>query len=666
MENLTVIIPFYNGFQTIDRLLRSLPADLPVLIVDDMSDPPLLQEWVDESLSDAKYPSAKVIRLERKGYFAGAVNRGIQESKTDVLVLNQDTWFDGYEWEKILADHSDYGMVGERIKGTHPAFGELGYIHGTFAWFNRKAIREVGLLNEKDYPLWGNTAEYQWRVARKNFKILPIAEIPGFHHERPTTERFGSSIKNLLEKEPEKKSLLVRTPPILSVIVPVYNYGRYLMDCIASLIGGSTTLGKMPGQTLQSMEIIIVDDASTDNSMDYIKQVTSIEKGIRAYHLEKNVGTARALNFGIEQAVGKYITFLSADDMREPDSLEKLVEVCEQNPHSFAYDDVWIFNKNQRGKKWPFGNYDFEALIWQNHVHAGIVFPRAAWQEVGGYPAAMNDGREDWAFNIALGLHGWCGVHLSNYGYLYRREGQNRTETNTTETHRERFLAKIMGLFPDVYKGKRPIMCCGKGNAPKSNNGATSRVSGARISSLSSTRSPLMAEVNVAPVGREPMERIEYLGNQMNFTVTGDMTNAKYTFGKDRPKGWVFKSDVGERGGKLGFLSKRENGKDLYRIVGADQEPTPEPVAVTEVTAEVPVSETPVSVGASEAAATLQSVSTVETPDPTDLTVEELKAYADKGLTKDQWEQIYKKELAGRNRKGAIAFIEDLLANWPS
>jgi len=175
-----------------------------------------------------------------------------------------------------------------------------------------------------------------------------------------------------------------------------------------------------------------------------------------------------------------------------------------------------------------------------------------------------------------------------------------------------------------------------------------------------------MAEVNVAPVGREPMERIEYLGNQMNFTVTGDMTNAKYTFGKDRPKGWVFKSDVGERGGKLGFLSKRENGKDLYRIVGADQEPTPEPVAVTEVTAEVPVSETPVSVGASEAAATLQSVSTVETPDPTDLTVEELKAYADKGLTKDQWEQIYKKELAGRNRKGAIAFIEDLLANWPS
>ncbi len=671
IDNLTIVIPFFNGHDTIDHLLSSLPADIPILIIDDISDLPYRVQW----------DGTRIIRLDEKGYFAGAVNRGIQECETDILVLNQDTWFDDYAFfDTIEYLRKEYAFFGERIRGNHPAFGDLGYVHGTCMFIRRDAIRVVGLLDQKNYPLWGNTAEYQWRVARKDFKILPIKKIPGFHHERSEGERYGSSIKTLLDRTPTiQKTKLVSTPPLLSVVVPCYNYGRYLMDCIASLVGGNSSLGKVPGQTLQSLEIVIVDDASTDNSMEFIKQVTDISKGIRAFHLDKNVGTARALNFGIERCYGKYITFLSADDMREPDSLEKLVEVCEQNPHSFAYDDVWLFHSKEKIKKWQMEDYDFNTLIWKNHVHAGIVFSRAAWQEVGGYPAIMGDGREDWAFNIALGIHGWCGVHLKNYGYLYRREGQNRTETNTTETHRERFLGKIMGLFPEIYRGERPMACCGKGNNTVKNVGVNSRVS--------STRSPLMAETNVPPVGQEPMESIEYLGGQMNFTITGDNTGAKYTFGKDRPKGWVFKSDVGDRDSKLGFLSKRENGKWVYRIAGAEEQAVPESAQGSEVVAEVPaevlaevpVESTPVAVenpefgakGGSEVGGVL-SVAEVktpvkpqtETPNPIDMTVEEVKAYVGKGLTKDQWEEIYRVEMANRNRKGLIAFLEELLANW--
>lgn len=664
LQNLTVVIPFYNGYETLGRLLRSLPDNLPVLIVDDQSDIALTPKTLEAVYSPRE--GLSYVRLNQKGYFAGAVNRGLQITTTDVLVLNQDTWFDNDDFfQTVESLRREYAFFGERIRGDHPAFGSLGYVHGTCMFLRRDAIRVVGELNEKDYPLWGNTAEYQWRVARKNFKIFPIKEIPGFHHERPATERFGSSIKNLLQKEPENKSLLVRTPPILSIIVPCYNYGRYLRDCVASLIGGISSLGEMPGQTLQSFEVVIVNDASTDNSLDYIKEVTDLSKGIRSYNLEKNVGTARAVNYGIEQSCGKYVTFLSADDMREPDSLEKLVEICEQNPHSFAYDDVWLFHTHQKIKKWPMEEYDFEALIWKNHVHAGIMFPRVAWKEVGGYPAIMNDGREDWAFNIALGIHGWCGVHLKNYGYLYRREGQNRTERNTTETHRERFLEKIMGLFPEIYKGNRPMACCGKGSNTRKNVGITSRISTIQ------SRGAFMAENNTPPIGKESMERVEYLGGQMNFTITGDMTNAKYTFGKDRPKGWVFKSDIGTRDGKLGFLSKRENGKNLYQVIDGDNNPAPEPAVGEEVTKE----ETPRAVesvgGVAQVSGTLTAntpsqpaLAKVDAPDPTDMTVEEMKALADRDLTKNQWEQIYKKEMAGRNRKGAIAFIEELLANW--
>lgn len=455
MDKLSVVIPFYNGHDTIQRLLSTIPEEIfSVVIIDDCSDTPLNAEYF------LREYSAEVYRLDKKGYFTGAVNRGIQETQTDVLVLNQDTWFENRNWLSLLESHRrHFGMIGERIRGTHPAFGDLGYIHGTFMFLRRDAIEAVGLLNQADYPLWGSTAEYQWRVARKNFSVLPLKEIPGFRHERPTTERFGSSIKDLLEKEPERKSLLVRTPPLLSVVMPCYNYGHYVADAVNSLIGGPTSLGQMPGQTLQSFEIVIVDDASTDASPEYIKEIADLSKGIRAYRLNQNVGTARALNYGINKAVGQYITFLSADDMREPESLENLVRVCEQNPHSFAYDDVWLFNRHQKIKKWPMEEYDFDKLIWKNQIHAGIVYPKSAWEEVGGYPPEMHNGREDWAFNVALGVHGWCGKHVKQYGYLYRREGQNRTERNTTERHRQEFLAKIMSVFPSRTGIREENLC---------------------------------------------------------------------------------------------------------------------------------------------------------------------------------------------------------------
>lgn len=656
MDNLTVIVPFYNGHKTIERLLDSIPSEIPILIVDDLSD-----EYYESTRGNVG-----VIRLVKKGYFAGAVNRGIQTVETDVLILNQDTWFDSGDWlETIESLRGEYAFFGERIRGNHPAFGELGYVHGTFLFIRRDAIREVGLLNEKLYPLWGNTAEYQWRVARKDYKIFPIEKIPGFHHERAEGVRFGSSIQTLLEREPQKKNILVQTPPLVSVIVPCYNYGRYLHDCVASLIGGFTSLGKMPGQTLQSLEIIIVDDASTDNSMEYIRNVADIRKGIRAYHLEKNVGTARALNFGIEKAVGKYITFLSADDMRESDSIEKLVEACENNPHSFAYDDVWIFNGHKRIKKWQIEEYDFDKLIWKNQIHAGILYPRVAWVETGGYPPAMSDGREDWAFNVALGVYGWCGVHVKEFGYLYRREGQNRTETNTTETHRQRFLSKIMDLFPDIYKGYRPMACCGKGG---SNNKKNIGVN----SSLVTRNGVAMESAMIGSVG---MEKIEYLGDQMTFTAFGETTNAAYTFGRDRPKGWVDKRDVGSRESGKGFLGKkdRRTGTWMYRLAETSKNVFPveevkvEEVEVEEVKVEVEKLAEPAAVekaapvGAAQVSGSLSAKEKLDFPDPTDMNVEEIKALE---LSREQWVEVYKTEMARRNRKGAIAFMEDLLANW--
>lgn len=681
MDNLTIVVPFYNGHRTINTLLNSLPAQIPVVIVNDCSDDGLLYTDIERIQQPDYTHNIHIHNLDQKGYFAGAVNAGIQACQTDVLVLNQDTWFENHHAFALLESHrSHFGMIGERIRGTHPAFGDLGYIHGTFMFLRRDALAAVGLLDQKRYPLWGNTAEYQWRVARQNFEVLPLVDVPGFHHQRPAGERYGSSIKELLDKTPaaSQKELLVRTPPLLSVIVPCYNYGRYLSDCINSLIGGKTSLGQMSGQTLQSFEIIIVDDASTDDSADYINEIASLPKGIRAYRMEKNSGTARTLNYGIQQAVGKYITFLSADDMRESDSLEKLVEVCEKNPHSFAYDDVWIVTAGKRAKQWRIEEYDFEKLIWKNQIHAGIVFPRRAWEDVGGYPDSMGNGREDWAFNVALGVRGWCGIHLHQFGYLYRREGQNRTLTNTTPKHRAHFLEKMKQLFPALYRGERPVACCGKGAGPKNSNVARNRTTTTTMMTRSLLGGSTIMASNRTLTGSGGMSKVEYLGKQMSSTWSGDVTNTTYTFGVDRRKGWIDKRDLGSRDPKRGFLGKqdRATGEWLFRDISEKSEtsqesvPTVQPVEESAQTVQSDPApqrteeDTAAVRGSSQAQAT-PSVKQAEVEyDPATMNVVQIKTLVDKNLSKEQWVSIYKAELAGSNRKGAVTFIEDLLANW--
>lgn len=659
VENLTVVIPFYQGHSYLRRLIESLPASLPVIVVDDMSDPPLQREdWMRENI--------KILRLRRKGYFAGAVNVGTQSCKTDVLVLNQDVWFSSNDWLDILSQRNKYAFIGERIRGNHPSFGDFGYIHGTFMFMRRDAIDIVGPLNEKDYPLWGNTAEWQWRVARKGFQVLPLTKIPGFNHERPVEERFGSSISHLLTLESDKKSKLIATPPLLSVIVPCYNYGRFLQDCVNSLIGGKTSLGHMPGQTLQSMEIIIVDDASVDETPSVMAEIVDIKKGIRGYRLEENQGTAKTLNYGIERANGKYITFLSADDMREPESLETLVKACEANPHTFAYDDIWLFVGNKRVRQWPMDDYDFERLIYKNHVHAGIVYPKAAWTEVGGYPGIMDNGREDWAFNVALGIHGWCGHHVRQFGYLYRREGQNRSLRNTSPENHAIFQKKIAGLFPEVYRGERPMACCGKG-------GRTSQAVAAQKSANSLARKTQVFSGNMggavmtASAGSAGFVKLLYTGKGMSSVYDGPVTNTRYRFGSDRPKGWVDKRDAGERGKNNTFLNlKKSDGGWLFEVVeDGDATAKKTETKIENVTAQpvktakqnvVDIQKDPIVV-VSDAP---KEEKKLDFPNPSELNASEIRGLT---LTKEQWRAVYEAELADKNRKSVVTYIEEQLAS---
>lgn len=108
--------------------------------------------------------------------------------------------------------------------------------------------------------------------------------------------------------------------PVVSVIVPVYNPGPYLRKCLDSVCG----------QTLRDVEILCVDDCSTDGSLALLEAYAAREPRITVIAHKKNRGCAAARNSAMDVARGTYIHFLDSDDWIDPGYLEELVHIAEE------------------------------------------------------------------------------------------------------------------------------------------------------------------------------------------------------------------------------------------------------------------------------------------------------------------------------------------------
>ena len=577
--DLTVVIPFYNGdSQTADKLLKTLQGlKIPTIVVDDVSEHPL-----------SEFHGATLLNLNKKRYFSGAVNEGIKACETDVLVLNQDvSLYPGTHWlDTIEKYRHDYAMIGEMIQGGHPAW-KHSYIKGTFMFMRRDAIEKIGLLDEVHFPHWGSTSDWQCRAARKGFRIKPLQTIPGFTHLKKRGVQFGESTKTYLRSHWNLVNRLILTPPIISVIIPSFNHGQYLQSAVNSLIGGETDLGYMPGQSFQGFEIIIVDDASTDGeSREIAASLADDWKGIKFVQRSTNGGTGAANNSGIAISSSRYVTVMCADDMMEHKRLARMLWEIRKDENRVIYDNLQLFRNGERidyvipggGKSFPcmkMKEYDFNKLLYKNQMHCGILFRKKAWAEIGGYPEVMKYGREDWAINIALGINGYCGKHINEALYLYRRERQNRTIKNTTPTWHRFFLGQMKKLFPRIYARERPMGCCGNRAAP--------------TTELMKTLPREIQEMQ----GVEGMILLEYFGKSMGSqSWYGPITGKQYSFGLTRDKIQpVDPKDLQTNNpGKPGFLEIREQGVRIFRVAKNQGKAKAQPSASGKVPA-IPVIE---------------------------------------------------------------------------
>lgn len=125
--------------------------------------------------------------------------------------------------------------------------------------------------------------------------------------------------------------------PVITTIIPVYNKSSYLNRCLESVVG----------QSLRDIEIILINDGSTDNSLEICREWEKRDSRIRVFDKE-NGGPGAARNKGISESCGQYISFIDADDYISPDTYKICVDVLEENKADACYFGRNLVDSNGR------------------------------------------------------------------------------------------------------------------------------------------------------------------------------------------------------------------------------------------------------------------------------------------------------------------------------
>jgi glycosyltransferase involved in cell wall biosynthesis len=194
------------------------------------------------------------------------------------------------------------------------------------------------------------------------------------------------------------------TEPAVSVVLPCYNAHHFLDE----------TLDSVRAQTFRDLEIIVVDDGSTDPATRAF--LDGLPADIRLIRQE-NRGLAGARNTGFRAAQGRLVLPLDCDDRIAPTMIERCVAALDAHNADFATAQMMLAGDETGVVRKRFNGFEQLAT---NQLPYCLLMRREAWLAVGGYDEAMRTGYEDWDLNIRLCAAGLRGFVLPEPLFIYR------------------------------------------------------------------------------------------------------------------------------------------------------------------------------------------------------------------------------------------------------
>ncbi|AFL84129.1 glycosyl transferase [Belliella baltica DSM 15883] len=228
---------------------------------------------------------------------------------------------------------------------------------------------------------------------------------------------------------------------LVSVVIPCYNQGKYLKETVDSVLAS----------TYRPIEIIIVNDGSTDNSLSIAEEIKENYAEVKLLD-QKNGGVAKARNSGVRLASGEFILPLDGDDKISPQYLEKAIEVLKKKAEVKVVYCKAVKFSNQGEKLWklkPFSRYQ---LARDNMIFVASLFRKKDFDDIGGFSEDMVMGREDWEFWIKMLKNGGEVVQLTFIGFYYRLTPESKRKKTGTNNKKRLRIDYLNAKHADFFE----------------------------------------------------------------------------------------------------------------------------------------------------------------------------------------------------------------------
>ncbi len=225
--------------------------------------------------------------------------------------------------------------------------------------------------------------------------------------------------------------------PLVSVIVPCFNHGRYLRDCLDSI----------RDQTYPAIETIVVDDASSDPQT--VALIERLENQVTVLRMPRNSGPSAARNAAIDRASGRYILPVDADNKLLPDAVERLVSQLQGAGErvGYVYPNLQYFGNRSDYYEAP--EFNLRALLQGNFADTSSLLDREVFDAGLRYPEDIVLGHEDWDFALSLAEREVYGEPARAKTLLYRKTGFTRSDVveYAAEAFHDRVVPRHRCLF---------------------------------------------------------------------------------------------------------------------------------------------------------------------------------------------------------------------------
>lgn len=221
--------------------------------------------------------------------------------------------------------------------------------------------------------------------------------------------------------------------PLVSIVVANYNYARYLGEALESALA----------QTHRQVEVIVVDDGSTDDSLAVAGRYP-----VRIL-AEEHFGVGAARNRGAVAASGVFLMFLDADDRLEPTYVEACLAALQAAPFSVAYAYTAMQSFGLEERLFPSQPFDPKALLQGNYIHASALIRSEVFKAAGGFDPTWALGYEDYELWVRLFADGFHGVLVPEPLLLHRRHGPSRNSLTASDIRKIRWRLRL--TFPRFY-----------------------------------------------------------------------------------------------------------------------------------------------------------------------------------------------------------------------